>query len=172
MSIAVLADSVSFSFEQMAADAPWAMAIADREGKTLWINNAFTQMCGHSLDDMLGKKPGQVLQGKNTDPEVAATLSRSIKERKSCHVVILNYHKDGHPYWADIHLTPVIGKSGKAEYFFSVIHEVSEQVQERKELEQFAAELFTINSILVESVDDDPAIPRMDDNQPMSSWLR
>ncbi len=148
--IAVVEAETNFSFEQMAREAPWGMVICDREGHTMWFNHAFSKMCGYTIKEMLGKKPGALLQGPRTDRSTARILSKAICDGKPCDVVILNYGKDGRTYWADIHMLPVRDNAGNLNYYFAVIHEVSEQVQQQKALEEFVSELYTINSLLVD----------------------
>ncbi len=47
----------------MAASANFGLIITDVAGLTTWINAGFKQMCGFTLTELLGKKPGEVLQG-------------------------------------------------------------------------------------------------------------
>ena len=52
---------------------PDALLVTDAAGRVIWMNAAFERLCGRPLADMAGRKPGQVLQGPQTDP---ATVER------------------------------------------------------------------------------------------------
>lgn len=40
-----------------------ALIVTDVDGRTLWCNEAFERMSGHPAASLLGRKPGDVLQG-------------------------------------------------------------------------------------------------------------
>jgi PAS domain S-box-containing protein len=78
-----------------------------------WVNPAFTAMCGYALDELRGKKLGPVLQGAKTDPETAARMRRAVQHYLPCRETILNYHKNGTPYWVEVAITPILDDAGQ-----------------------------------------------------------
>lgn len=90
------------------------LVMSDPQAHVQWINPAFTAMCGYSLDELQGKKLGPILQGEKTNPVTAQRIRDAIKTASSCREIILNYHKDGHPYWVEIILTPIRDDSEQA----------------------------------------------------------
>jgi PAS domain S-box-containing protein len=95
-------------------------------GFVRWINPAFTQMCGYSLDELRGKKLGPILQGEKTDLTVADRMRRAVHDRQSCHETILNYHKNGAPYWVEIAITPITDDTGQPQWFVARERELPE----------------------------------------------
>lgn len=79
----------------------------DREGRVTNVNEAFTEMCGHSLAEMLGKKPGEVLQGEETEQSVVRAFRKAIKEHRAFESTMTNYHKDGSTYRVHIKMEPI-----------------------------------------------------------------
>ncbi|NER81512.1 MAG: PAS domain S-box protein, partial [Leptolyngbya sp. SIO1D8] len=73
--------------------------ITNANGQTEWVNAGFTRITGYQLSDLLGRKPGSVLQGAGTDPATVTQMRAALKRKHGFHVEILNYHKDGTPYW-------------------------------------------------------------------------
>ena len=73
-----------------------------------WVNPAFTAMCGYSLNDLRGRKLGPILQGEKTDPAAVSRMRRAIHDLRPCRETVLNYHKDGSPYWVEIAITPIL----------------------------------------------------------------
>jgi PAS domain S-box-containing protein len=72
-----------------------ALCETDGEGRVTYVNDAFTRQTGYSLDEVKGRRPGDMLQGPDTDPETVAQMSKAIKDRMPFEGEILNYHKDG-----------------------------------------------------------------------------
>jgi PAS domain S-box-containing protein len=84
-----------------------AVVITDVEGKTTWVNQGFSRITGYSLEEVKGKTPGSVLQGKDTDIHVIEKMSTAIKNQQAFIVEILNYHKDNSQYWLRIDCQPL-----------------------------------------------------------------
>lgn len=97
-------------FERIAREP--ARVSTDASGHILAINPSFTEMCGYRLQDLIGKKPGHVLQGPGTAPESVKKLRDAVNSGLSCEVEMLNYHKNGTPYWVHIQLDPTRDAAG------------------------------------------------------------
>lgn len=87
---------------------PEAVVVTDPAGLIEWVNPAFTAMCGYTLGELRGRKPGALLQGTRTDPAAVDRIRQSVRERRACHETLINYHKDGSPYSVDIQIAPVL----------------------------------------------------------------
>lgn len=94
--------------------------ITNRYGFVEWVNNAFVKRTGYTLADMLGRKPGAVLQGPGTDPETVSRVSQWVREGRSFQVELLNYTRAGESYWVSMQVTPVYGRDGKIRHFVAV----------------------------------------------------
>jgi len=97
-----------------------SVVITDAKGLTQYVNTGFERLTGYDLDFMRGKKPGSVLQGKDTDPATVKRIREYIDAKKSFYDEILNYSKDGTPYWISLSITPIFSASGQLEHFISV----------------------------------------------------
>ena len=98
--------------------------VTDPRGAVLWVNEAFTQMCGHSTEQLAGKKPGEVLQGPKTSAATAARISEALRDEKPFSGKILNYHAEGHEYWVELDITPLRDETGALRYFIAFEHEI------------------------------------------------
>jgi methyl-accepting chemotaxis protein len=74
---------------------------------------AFSAMCGYTLEELLGKKLGPILQGEKTDRETAERLRRAVHGFRPCREVILNYRKNGESYLAEVAITPILDGDGQ-----------------------------------------------------------
>lgn len=97
-----------------------SVLITDANEKIEYVNPGFTKMTGYTFDEVKGKKPGDVLQGKLTSAETKREIRESIKAQKPLYTEILNYHKNGDSYWVSLAINPVFGADGKIERFISI----------------------------------------------------
>ena len=96
---------------------PDALVVTDPGGLVLWVNPAFTEMCGYSLAELQGRKPGRLLQGPDTDPVAVERIRGSLRERRACRETLVNYHKNGTRYRADVRITPILDDTGQPLWF-------------------------------------------------------
>ncbi len=102
----------------------------------VYCNAAFTELTGYTADDVVGRNC-RFLQGPGTDPEAAAKIRMAIGAKLPIFQVdILNYKKDGTPFWNGLFLSPVVDDDGEIVYYFGSQHDVTE----RKRGEQTAFE--------------------------------
>ncbi|WP_394242289.1 response regulator [Vibrio astriarenae] len=112
-----------------------AIVITDKQGLVQWVNKGFEDLSGYTLAEVEGKKPGDMLQGKLTSISEIKRLSDAIKSCQPIQSEIVNYHKNGTPYWIDIAISPV-REEGQSDRFIAVERDITE----RKELELKLAE--------------------------------
>jgi len=91
-----------------------------------WVNPAFTDMCGYSLDELRGKRLGPLLQGSSTDPGAVARMRNAVQESRACRETLLNYRKDGTTYWVDVDITPITGDAGELLWLVARERELAE----------------------------------------------
>ncbi|WP_417397338.1 PAS domain S-box protein [Gimesia chilikensis] len=81
--------------------------ITDEAGFTTWINQGFERITGFSADEILGKKPGAILQGPDSDSHVVEAMHLAISNAEPFDVTILNYKKNGETFWNYIECLPL-----------------------------------------------------------------
>jgi PAS domain S-box-containing protein len=89
------------------------LVVTGPDGLVQWINPAFTAMCGYTLEELHGKRLGPILQGEKTDRETAVRMRQAVHECRPCRETILNYRKNGEPYWVEIEITPILDGVGQ-----------------------------------------------------------
>lgn len=97
-----------------------SVVITDKNGLIEYVNPGFNRLTGYSVDEVMGRKPGEILQGKHTDKETVTRIRESIKNRKPMYDEILNYDKQGHPYWISLAINPVTDANGHLSKFISI----------------------------------------------------
>ena len=96
-----------------------SVIITDAEGSIEYVNPGFTRLTGYSYDEAIGQKPGKLLQGKHTDPGTRARIRENLANQTPFYEEILNYSKDGSPYWISLAINPVF-KGGQLDKFISI----------------------------------------------------
>ncbi|WP_462251624.1 PAS domain-containing protein [Ekhidna sp.] len=115
-----------------------SILITDDKGLITWANEGFTRITGYTLDEAIGQKPGDFLQGESSDNASKKLMSESIKNEKAVYVEMINYNKDGTPYWVSIDLQPIFNRKGKLEKFMAIQSDITDQVALRVANEQLA----------------------------------
>ena len=115
--------------------------ITDPDEHIQWVNKAFESVTGYSLNEVIGKNPGQLLQGKNTNGKTVKRIARYLTEKEQFNERILNYTKNGTPYWTQMSVTPIKNKKGEITEFFSIQEVVTEKVKAQKRNEVLLQEI-------------------------------
>ena len=87
-------------------DAEPARVDTDESGNITATNPAFSALCGYSFKEVAGRKPGNILQGADTDQNEVAKIRSALKAGKSVEARLVNYHKNSSPYRVHISITP------------------------------------------------------------------
>jgi len=96
-----------------------SIVVTNADGLIEWVNPAFTEMCGYTLHELQGRKPGQLLQGPDTDRAAVARIRESLRARRPCGETLINYHKDGTRYRVDIKIAPVLDDGEQPLWFIA-----------------------------------------------------
>lgn len=99
--------------------------ITGPDGNIQWINAAFTRLTEYTIDEVMGKSPGAILQGPDTDMRTIAQMSAAIHRGESFKGEVLNYSRSGRPYWLALDIQPVRGEDGELLKFIAVERDIT-----------------------------------------------
>lgn len=114
--------------------------ITDGDGRVEWANPAFETVTGFSVAESVGRKPGEFLQGPESDPDVIRLMSDKLAAIQGFAVELVNYTKDGRPYWIKIACEPVV-EPGQPTRFVAVEEDITERKQAEAALADSRAQL-------------------------------
>ncbi|RRS08408.1 PAS domain S-box protein [Pseudoalteromonas sp. J010] len=97
-----------------------SVIITDAQGLIEYVNNGFISMTGYTQEEALGKKPGNLLQGKHTDQQTVAHISAKLQAQEPFYEEILNYDKAGNAYWISLAIDPVFNSQGQLTNYVAV----------------------------------------------------
>ena len=66
--------------------------ITGANGQVEWVNDGFIRQSGYQLKDIIGKRPGSLLQGPKSDP-TTAFMHAQLEAGKGFRVQLINYTK-------------------------------------------------------------------------------
>jgi PAS domain S-box-containing protein len=72
----------------------------------IYASPSFERLTGYTATEILGRNC-RFLQGKDTDPAAVSTVRTAVREGGACAVELLNYRKDGTPFWNALTVDPV-----------------------------------------------------------------
>ena len=93
-------------FVEAVEQAPVAISITDKKANILYANQAFSKVTGYSLSEIIGKNES-ILSNKATPQHVYYNLWHTISRNKIWHGQLVNRHKNGEPYLADLTVSPM-----------------------------------------------------------------
>lgn len=125
---------------QIAEMANESIIVTDEHEAIIWVNSAFTRTTGYSQEEAVGKKPGLLLQGPDTDLEAKAKLRQAIQNREPHQTEILNYSKTGEPYWIRLSISPIKSFNDEENRFAAIATDISEVKNSQEVLERVQKE--------------------------------
>ncbi len=121
---------------QVASRTDNLVIIADAAGYVEWVNAAFTRVTGYTLEETRGRRPGDLLQGPETDPATVAFMRERLQKGEGFNVEVLNYSRKGRPYWVEIEVQPVRDAQGSLTNFIAIETDITERRQAEEHLRQ------------------------------------
>jgi len=118
-----------------------AIVITDRDGKIVWINEAFTRLCGYGADELIGRTPAILKSGKQAGL-FYAQLWKTILAGEVWQGEIVDQRKDGSLYTVDEIITPLVDRQGAVTHFIAIQHDVTMRKQESERDHQLACQDF------------------------------
>nr|AML78013.1 putative LOV domain-containing protein [Hypecoum procumbens] len=86
----------------------------------VFASRGFLKMSGYMNDEVIGRN-GRLFQGPRTNRRSVMEIREAIREERTTQIKLLNYRKDGTPFWMLFHLSPIFSKEdGKVIHFIAV----------------------------------------------------
>lgn len=86
----------------------------------VFASRELLKMSGYSTHEVIGNN-GRMFQGVRTNRRSVMEIRHAVREERTIQVALLNYRKDGTPYWILFHMFPVFCKEdGRVIHFVGV----------------------------------------------------
>jgi methyl-accepting chemotaxis protein len=97
-----------------------SVIITDAAGRIEYVNQGFVRLTGYSVAEVMGRKPGDVLQGPATSAATRTAVREKLARKQPFYDEILNYTKAGTPYWISLSINPIFDAQGVLRRFISI----------------------------------------------------
>jgi len=99
-----------------------------RDDPIVWVNDGFTRLTGYDAETVIGRNC-RLLQGPRTDRATIARLRDGLERDQVVSELLLNYRRDGSPFWNRIVVGHVRDESGAIAYRVGVQADVTDSVE-------------------------------------------
>ena len=101
----------------------------------VFCNHAFERLCGYEQREIVGRNC-RFLQGEATDPGTVDEVRRALRAGEDVHQELINYRRDGTPFWNALFISPVFDTSGRLIYHFASQLDVTRRREAEAVLQQ------------------------------------
>jgi PAS domain S-box-containing protein len=108
--------------------------ITNNRGIIEWVNPAFTEVTGFSLQEAIGKNPGQLVKSGHHSLAFYQSFWETILSGETWRGEMMNRRKDGSLYIEAETITPIYGHQQQISHFIAI----KQDITERKRLEKIA----------------------------------
>ncbi|XP_055818696.1 protein TWIN LOV 1-like isoform X2 [Solanum dulcamara] len=118
-------DCYSAGFQECLDQLPDCFTITDpyiSGNPIVYASRGFLEMFGYSKYEVIGRN-GRIFQGPKTNRRSVLEVREAIREERDIQISLLNYRKDGTPFWMLFHMCPVFDEKDER-----VIHFLGVQV--------------------------------------------
>jgi PAS domain S-box-containing protein len=106
----------------------------------IYVNDAFERITGYAREAVLGHNC-RFLQGERSDPAAIAAMREAIGEDRPVSVELLNYRKDGTPFWNEVDIAPLRDDEGEVTHYVGFQADVTDRKRTEREAERKAESL-------------------------------
>ena len=106
----------------------------------LFANDAFVGLSGYTIDELVGQDP-HFMNGEQTDPQAIQKYQTAIAEGRDETLEILQYRKDGTPFWAMLYASPLNDDQGTVRNHFLSYLDITRRYDAEENLRALTLEL-------------------------------
>ncbi|WP_255193080.1 bacterio-opsin activator domain-containing protein [Natronobeatus ordinarius] len=128
------------------AETPVGVAISDparEDNPLIYVNDAFERTTGYPFDEVVGRNC-RFLQGEASDPETVDEMREAIDDDRPVTVELVNYRKDGTPFWNEVTLAPMYDDDGEVTNYVGFQNDVTARKEAELEVERHRDELESV----------------------------
>lgn len=105
--------------------------------RIVFVNEAFERRTGYQRQEVIGRSP-RLLQGPRTERSSLDRIRQALGQWQPVRVDLLNYRKDGRPFWVDLEISPVWDHQRHLTHWVAVGRDITERRAAERRIRQLA----------------------------------
>ena len=118
-----------------AVDVSNIVSKADPKGVITYVNDRFCEISGYRRDELVGQ-PHNIIRHPDMPASVFENLWTTIQAKKIWHGIVKNRAKDGHAYYVDSTIVPILDDANTIVEYIAIRKDVTELVRQRETIRQ------------------------------------
>ncbi len=114
-----------------------SVMVTDTQGSIVYVNQAFENHSGYTLQEIKGKNP-RILNSGFQKADVYKEMWETITKGEIWKGLFRNKKKNGELYWERVTITPVTQPDGAISHFMALKEDVSQELKLKDDLNSFA----------------------------------
>ncbi len=114
---------------------PVATLITDVDANILYVNPRFNLSSGYTFEQVRKKNP-RILQSGQTDKSVYGDMWFTLRQKRPWSGILINRRKDGHVYWVETHISPILDDNGNTIQYVGFLVDISDRKVAEAKLSQ------------------------------------
>lgn len=126
--------------------------IANNDTGIEWVNEAFTEKFGYTLEEAQGHFPSALLHAKNTGLEQMQEINRVVFDQQQRYTgEIIHLTKSGNQIYSNVNITPLMSSENEVEKYFVLGVDISDRIRNEEAIQKANLELSIKERALNES---------------------
>lgn len=124
-----------------------SVVITNIDGNIEFVNNAFLELTGYTIDEAIGQNP-RILKSGLIPEETYVEMWSTLLEKKTWQGVMCNKKKNGKLFWEMATISPVLNEEGNTTNYVAVKEDITQKIGEEEERNLLIEELTRNNKEL------------------------
>ncbi len=117
-----------------------AVVITRPDGRVEWVNESFSRLAEHTLEDIGGRPFVELLSSPEDDLTAVERVTRAIARREAITTDVIHHARSGKRYHVHLELQPVLNDEGAVENFIVIETDITSRVEVEQQLRRAKAE--------------------------------
>lgn len=111
------------------------ICITDLDGAIEYVNTAFTEVTGYSVEEVMGRGYGELRSGKH-DSDFYDKMWHTIRSGQTYSGMFRNRRRNGELYWERKTISPIFDETGEITHYLSVGTDVTNEIIAQEKLSE------------------------------------
>jgi len=117
-----------------------AVVITRPDGRVEWVNESFSRLAEHTLEDIGGRPFVELLSSPEDDLTAVERVTRAFARREAMTTDVIHHARSGRRYHVHLELQPVLNDEGAVENFIVIETDITSRVEVEQQLRRAKSE--------------------------------